>query len=94
MRRLFEFNDFFVAFESLAQANFIVRLKQEQNNIRRVLTRVHTIRETSFLGTGYAVMEIITSILVASMIFIKVKVEPFYESIFFVSFVSFIFLST
>jgi hypothetical protein len=88
MKKLFEFNEFFLAFEDLTQANFIVRLKQEQNNIRRMVNRVHTIRETSFLGTGYAITEIITFVLVAGMIFIKI--DPYYESIFFISFVSFI----
>jgi len=53
-----------------------------------MINRIHTIRETSFLGTGYAIAEIITFILVAGLIFIKM--DPFYESIFFVSFVSFI----
>lgn len=88
MDRLLEFNRYFIAFESQTQANFIVRLKQEQNLMRRMINRVHTIRETSFLGTGYAIAEIITSILTAGMICIKI--EPFYESIFFISFVSFI----
>jgi predicted membrane chloride channel (bestrophin family) len=53
-----------------------------------MITRIHTIRETSFLGTGYAIAEIITLILVAGLVFIKM--DPFYESVFFVSFVSFI----
>lgn len=86
--KLFSFNDDFLSFESQTQANFIVRLKQEQNLIRRLINRAHTIRETSFLGTGYAIAEIITFILVVGMVFIKI--DPFYESIFFVSFVSFI----
>lgn len=81
-------NDDFLKFEGLTQANFIARLKQEQNNIRRMINRIHTIRETSFLGTGYAIAEIITSVLVFGLIFIKM--DPFYESIFFISFVSFI----
>jgi len=88
MEKLLSFNDDFLAFESQTQANFIVRLKQEQNSIRKMINRIHTIRETSFLGTGYAIAEIITFILVAGLIFIKM--DPFYESIFFVSFVSFI----
>ena len=87
-QELFAFNDIFLDFEGLAQANFIARLKQEQNNIRRLVTRAHTIRETSFLGTGYAIAEIITFLLVAGLIFIKI--DPFYESIFFVFFVSFV----
>ncbi|MEI7603812.1 MAG: hypothetical protein WCJ19_02225 [bacterium] len=88
MHKLHDFNDTFLSFETQTQANFIVRLKQEQNLIRKMINRIHTIRETSFLGTGYAIAEIITIILVVGLIF--VKVEPFYESMFFVSFVSFI----
>lgn len=81
------FNDDFLAFESQTQANFIVRMKQEQNAIRKMINRVHTIRETSFLGTGYAIVEIITSVLVFGLIVIRM--DPFYESVFFVFFVSF-----
>jgi predicted membrane chloride channel (bestrophin family) len=88
MSKLRSFNDDFLAFESQTQANFIVRLKQEQNAVRKMINRIHTIRETSFLGTGYAIVEIITSILVFGMVVIKM--DPFYESVFFVSFVSFI----
>jgi hypothetical protein len=88
MQKLRSFNDDFLAFETQTQANFIVRLKQEQNLIRKMINRIHTIRETSFLGTGYAIAEIITSVLVFGLIF--VKMSPFYESIFFISFVSFI----
>lgn len=88
MKEIFKFNDFFYKFESQTQPNFIVRLKQEQTNLRRIITRSHTIRKTSFLGSGYAIAEIITFILSIAMIILNI--EPFYESIFFVSFVSFI----
>jgi hypothetical protein len=88
IEKLLSFNDDFLAFESQTQANFIVRLKQEQNAIRKMINRIHTIRETSFLGTGYAIAEIITSILIVGLIFIKM--DPFYESVFFISFVSFV----
>ncbi len=88
METLRSFNDDFLAFESQTQANFIVRLKQEQHALRKMINRIHTIRETSFLGTGYAIAEIITSILVVGLIF--VKMDPFSESAFFTSFVSFI----
>lgn len=86
--KLRSFNHDFLAFEGLTQANFIVRLKQEQSAIRKMIYRIHTIRETSFLGTGYAIAEIITFILVVGLVFIKM--DPFYESVFFISFVSFI----
>ncbi|MEI6729113.1 MAG: hypothetical protein WCK98_05720 [bacterium] len=86
--KLTSFNQDFLAFENLTQANFIVRLKQEQNLIRKMLKRIHTIRETTFLGTGYAIVEIITTTLSFGLVF--VKIDPFYESIFFVAFISFI----
>jgi hypothetical protein len=81
-------NNHFLALEPLTQANFIVRLKNEQNNLRRQITRIHTIRETSFNPAGYAIAEIITIILCIGLIF--TKIDPYYESIFFVAFVSFI----
>jgi hypothetical protein len=81
-------NDYFFALEPLTQANFIVRLKNEQNNLRRLITRIHTIRETSFNPAGYAIAEIISGILSFGLIF--TKIDPFYESIFFVAFVTFI----
>jgi len=46
------------------------------------------LRETSFLGTAYAIAEIITFIMIVGFIFLDLN--PFYESMFFVSFVSFI----
>lgn len=88
MAGLLSFNQDFLAFESQTQANFIVRLKQEQHVMRKMIRRIQTIRDTSFLGTGYAIAEIITTVLVIGLIFIEMN--PFYESIFFVSFVSFI----
>jgi hypothetical protein len=86
--QIFLLNDKFLLLESETQANFIVRIKNEQNNIRKIIKRIHTIRETSFLGTGYAIAELITFMLVIGLIF--VNLNPFYESMFFVSFVSFI----
>lgn len=88
MKKILSFNEDFLVFENQTQANFIVRLKQEQNSLRKIIKRAHTIRETSFLGTGYAIAEIMTFVLIVGLIFIKMS--PFYESIFFVSFISFI----
>jgi hypothetical protein len=82
------FNDYFVDFEAQTQATFIARLKQEQNTLRKMVYRVHTVRETSFLGSGYAIVELITAILIIGLVFIRI--DPYYESVFFVAFVSFI----
>ncbi|MCX9082083.1 MAG: hypothetical protein OIN83_07785 [Candidatus Methanoperedens sp.] len=88
MDKLSNFNDFFLVFESLTQANFIARLKQEQTAIRRILIRIHTIRETSFVSSGYAIAEAIALILAIGLIF--VKIDPFYEALFFVSAITFL----
>ena len=88
MDKLSGLNDFFLDFESLTRANFIARLKQEQSAIRRILTRIHTIRETSFVSAGYAIAEAITVFLMIGLMF--VKIEPFYEALFFISAIAFL----
>ncbi|HEY9247068.1 MAG TPA: hypothetical protein VIO11_09505 [Candidatus Methanoperedens sp.] len=88
MERLSGLNDFFFAFESLTQANFIARLKHEQSAVRRMLVRIHTIRETSFVSGGYAIAEIITVFLIIGLVF--VRIDPFYEALFFVSAIAFL----
>lgn len=80
-------NAHFLALEPLTQANFIARLKQEQSNVRRVVTRVHTIRETDFNPSAYAIAEIMSAIVCIGLVF--TKIEPYYESIFFITLVSF-----
>ena len=60
LERVSGLNHYYLAFEPLTQPNFIVRLKQEQSAIRRMLIRIDTIRETSFVGAGYAIAELAT----------------------------------
>ena len=87
--KIFELNIYFLKFEPLTQANFISRLKQEQSQLRKIINRIHTIRETSFLGTGYAIAEIITTLLIVGMLFINIG-KSFMEELIFTGFVSFI----
>ncbi|MFA6280049.1 MAG: hypothetical protein WC612_04590 [Bdellovibrionales bacterium] len=86
--KLSALNTVFLALEPLTQANFIARLKQEQSNMRRIITRIHTIRETDFNPAGYAIAEILSFVLCLGLIFTEIK--PFHESVFFVAFVSFV----
>lgn len=65
-------NHHFLAFESLTQPNFIVRLKQEQSAIRRMVIRINTIRETSFVMAGYAIAELISVLLVVGLLFMEI----------------------
>ncbi len=61
-------NDFFIKFEELTQANFIARLKQEQNNLRKLIIRIHTIRETDFISAGYFIASTTTILLMTGLI--------------------------
>lgn len=81
-------NPHFLALERHTQGGFILRMKNEQNNIRKMIVRIHTIRETSFNPAGYAVAEIMSFTLSVALVF--TKIEPYYESIFFVMFVCFV----
>jgi hypothetical protein len=90
MDKLTRMNDFFFHFEALTQANFITRMKQEQSNVRKIITRIHTIRETSFVQSGYAIVEVLAVLLIGGLLLLDM--EPLYESIFIVCVVSFIIL--
>jgi hypothetical protein len=90
MQELSKMNDFFAQFEPLTQANFIARMKQEQTNVRRMLNRVHTIRETTFIQSGYAVVEALAVLLMFGLLILKI--DPFYESLFITGLASFFIL--
>lgn len=82
------FNDFFLAFEPLTQANFIVRMKQEQSALRRMVTRIDAIRDTSFVTSAYTIAEATTILVTIGLVL--AKIEPFFESIFFCIVISFL----
>lgn len=81
-------NGHFLAFESLTHPPFIARMKQEQSALRRVLTRIYTIRETSFVSSGYAIAEAATALLTIGILFLRF--EHFHESFFVVVVIPFI----
>jgi hypothetical protein len=90
MEELRGFNRHIRAFEGLTQANFVSRIKQEQHNLRKLLLRVHTIRETSFIQSGYAIAEIVSWLLFTALMFIKL--DPFIESLFFITPITYLFI--
>jgi hypothetical protein len=57
-------------------------MKQEQNTIRRIITRIDTIRDTSFVSAGYTIAEIATALLFIGLLL--TDIEPFYEAVFYV----------
>lgn len=63
-----DLNRFFLEFQPLTQPNFIVRLKQEQSALRLLVFRIHTIKETSFVGAGYLIAEVSSLLLIVSLL--------------------------
>ena len=60
----------------------MVRIKQETANLRRLVTRIRTIRATEFVSGGYLISQVTTAFVVIGLIL--AKIEPFHESVFFV----------
>jgi len=82
-------NAFFIELEREGvQAGFILKMKNEQSAIRKLVLRVHTIRDTDFVASAYAIVEALGSFIALGMVL--TKIEPFYESLFFTVLVVFL----
>jgi hypothetical protein len=82
-------NDYFIEFDKEGvQANYIIKLKNEQNSLRKMILRIDTIRATEFVGSAYAIVEAMGFLVAIGLIFIKI--EPFYASLFFTLLVTFL----
>lgn len=90
MQKISNMNEHFVKLEPFTQATFLSRLKQEQSNLRRTITRSHAIRETRFFLPAYAIAEALAFFLIIGMLILKL--EPYWESVFFIVLVSFVVL--
>lgn len=82
-------NDFFAELDKEGiQPAYIVKMKNEQNNIRKLILRVDTIRDTDFIGSAYAIVEAMGFLTGLGLVLIKI--EPFYASLFFTLLVTFL----
>ena len=84
-------NDLTVQFAGLdpsTQGTWVARLKQEQSNLRRTLIRIHTIRETNFVSTGYLLADVITILLCIGLVL--TTLDPFYESLVFAAVIAYL----
>jgi branched-subunit amino acid transport protein AzlD len=88
LERIAGLNGFFLAFEPLTQPNFIVRLKQEQSALRRMLIRIDTIRNTSFVGAGYTIAQMAAALIVIGLLF--VDINPGHDAIFILCIITFL----
>jgi hypothetical protein len=87
--KLSSMNNFFMALEKEGiQANYIIKMKNEQNNIRKIIMRIDTIRDTEFIGTAYAIVEAMVFLTVFGLLIIKI--EPFYASLFLTLLITFL----
>jgi hypothetical protein len=82
-------NEFFILLEKEGvQPNYIIKMKSEQNSIRRMILRIDTIRDTSFVGSAYAIVEAMGFLTAIGLILIKIT--PFYASLFLTILVTFL----
>ncbi|MFA6461182.1 MAG: hypothetical protein WCV90_02860 [Candidatus Woesearchaeota archaeon] len=89
LEKISKMNDFFIEFEKEGiQANYIIRMENEQSTIRKMVLRIHTIRDTDFIQSAYAIVEALGFALALGMVI--TKIEPFYESMFFTILVTFL----
>jgi hypothetical protein len=89
LKKISAMNDFFVDFDKEGvQANYVIKMKNEQVNIRKMVLRIDTIRDTQFVGSAYAIVEAMGFLTVTGLIMIKI--EPFYASLFVTLLVTFL----
>jgi hypothetical protein len=89
MEKLDKMSDFFIEFDNQGlQVNYIIKLKNEQQNLRKMILRIDTIRDTEFTGSAYAIVETMGFFIAIGLIIMKI--EPFYASLFFTILVTFL----
>ena len=89
LKKISMMNDFFIELDKEGvQANYIIKMKNEQNSLRKMILRIHTIRDTGFIGSAYAIVEAMGFLTALGLIIIKI--EPFYASLFFTLLVTFL----
>jgi hypothetical protein len=69
---------------------YLTKMKAEQGALRRLLLRIDTVRDTTFVGSAYTIVEVMGVIVTAGMIL--TRIPPFYTSLFFTVIVSFLIL--
>jgi predicted membrane chloride channel (bestrophin family) len=88
LEKMKEVGDVVYDLESITQAAFVTRLKNELALLSKLIIRCDTIRDTSFIGSGYFLAKSVTVLLCAGLALLKL--EPFYESMFVVSVIAYL----
>ena len=74
------------------QANYIIKMKNEQNNLRKLILRIDIIRKTNFISSAYAIVESMAFIISVGLIFIDIDTvkQNLFTEVFFTLLVSFL----
>jgi hypothetical protein len=89
LNKISSMNDYFVAFDKEGvQANYIIKMKNEQNILRKIILRIDTIRDTAFVGSAYAIVEAMGFLTACGLLIMKI--EPFYASLFLTLLITFL----
>ncbi len=89
LEKISRMNDFLVEFEKEGvQPAFLVKIKNEQASLRKMILRIDTIRATDFVVTAYAIVEAMGCLTAFGLIIIKI--EPFYASLFLTLLITFL----
>jgi len=89
LEKISSMNEYFIEFEKEGiQANYIIKMKNEQNSLRKMIMRIDTIRATDFVGSAYAIVEAMGGLTVIGLLIIKI--EPFYASLFLTLIITFL----
>jgi len=89
LQKISMMNEYFVEFDKEGiQAAFIIKMKNEQNSIRKIILRIDTIRDTEFVGSAYAIVEAMGFLTAFGLLIIKI--EPFYASLFLTLLITFL----
>jgi hypothetical protein len=71
-------------------ANYIVRLRTEQGNVRRSVLRIYHIQRTDFLPSAYVLIQTIVGLIVVGLVF--TEIDPIAQSLVLVGFISYFFI--
>jgi hypothetical protein len=89
LKKISDMNSYFIDMDKEGiQINYIIKMKNEQNNIRKYIMRIDTVRDTDFIGSAYAIVEAMGFVIILGLVIIKLT--PFYASLFFTLLVTFL----
>lgn len=89
LKEISDMNAYIVALEKEEiQANYLIKLKNEQNQLRKIIMRIDTIRDTDFATSAYAIVEAMA--VLTSFGLVIIKIEPFIAAVFLTGLISFL----